>query len=107
MRVAPQSSQLLDMAAERRRAAGLDRAHDAPLDAPEMAGMRLTIGLAVAAEDIRHLQSLHAMATRSAGRHHLQRQPVERARRVAGSSWSRPACSAPWSTGWCGRAAPG
>ncbi len=48
---------LLDMAAERRRPARRDGAHDAPLDAAEMAGMRLPKRLAVAAEDIRHLQS--------------------------------------------------
>ena len=47
---------LLDMPAQRRRPAGLDRAHDAPLDAAEMAGMGLPISVAVAAEDIRHLQ---------------------------------------------------
>ena len=47
----------LDMAAERRGPARLDRTHDAALGAAEVAGMRLAIGLAVAAEDVRHLQA--------------------------------------------------
>ena len=47
---------LLGMAAERRRAAGLDRRHDATLGAAEMVGVGLPVRRAVAAEDIRHLQ---------------------------------------------------
>lgn len=49
----------LDMTAEPGRAACLDRAHDASFDAAEMAGMRLSVRLAVAAEDVRHLQCGH------------------------------------------------
>ena len=45
------------MAAERRRAARLDGAHHPELDAAEVTGMRLTIRFAMAAEDVRHLQS--------------------------------------------------
>src|ERR1700757_3925151 len=48
---------LFDMAAERGRSAGRNGAHDAPLDAPEMTGVRLSKRFAMAAEDIRHLQS--------------------------------------------------
>ena len=47
----------LDMAAERGGAARFDRRHDAALDAAEMTGMGLAVSLAVAAEDVRHLQS--------------------------------------------------
>ena len=45
------------MAAEFGGPAQLDRAHHAALDASEMAVMGLPIRLAMAAEDIRHLQS--------------------------------------------------
>ncbi len=47
----------LGMTAQFRRSAQLDRAHHAALDAPEMAPVGLTISVAVAAEDIRQLQS--------------------------------------------------
>ena len=49
----------LDMAAEPRCPARLDRAHDAALSSAKMTGTRLTIRLAVTAEDVRHLQSGH------------------------------------------------
>ena len=39
MRVRAAIVAALDMTAERRRAAGRDRADDAPLDAPEMSGV--------------------------------------------------------------------
>jgi hypothetical protein len=42
----------LDMTAERRRAAGHDCADDAPLDSPEMSGVRLDVGFAVAAKNV-------------------------------------------------------
>ena len=42
----------LDVAAERRGAARHDRAHHAPLDAPQMSGMGAAIGLAMPAQDI-------------------------------------------------------
>ena len=48
---------LLDMALEHRRPARRDGAHDASLDAPETTGARLSKRFAMAAEDIRHLQS--------------------------------------------------
>ena len=73
---------LLDMATERRRPAGRDGAHDATLDAPEMTGMRLSERFAMAAEDIRHLQS-RSHGARSAGWHDLQAEPIERAWCVA------------------------
>ncbi len=73
---------LLDMAPEHRRPARRDGAHNASLDAPEMTGARLSKRFAMAAEDIRHLQSL-SHGTRSAGRHDFQAEPIERARRVA------------------------
>ena len=47
-----------------------------------MTGMRLSERFAMAAEDIRHLQS-RSHGTRSAGRHNLQAEPIEWARRVA------------------------
>ncbi len=49
----------LDMAAKPGSAARLDRCHDAAFGATEAAGMCLAISLAVAAEDIRHLQCGH------------------------------------------------
>jgi hypothetical protein len=44
------------MPAELGRPAQLDRAHYTPLDAPEMSGTGLPVGVAVTAENIRHLQ---------------------------------------------------
>src|SRR6516164_5023194 len=73
---------LFDMAAERGRSAGRDGAHDAPLDPPEMTGVRLSKRFAMAAEDIRHLQS-RSHDVRSAGRDDLQAEPIKRTRRVA------------------------
>ena len=49
----------LDMTAELGGTACFDRRHYTTLDSAEMTGMLLTIRLAVAAEDIRHLQSRH------------------------------------------------
>ena len=46
----------LDMPAQRRRSARLDRRHDATLGAAEMVRVGLPVCRAVAAEDIRHLQ---------------------------------------------------
>jgi hypothetical protein len=46
----------LDMAAKSGGPTRLDRAHDATLDASYVPGMRLATGVAVAAEDLRHLQ---------------------------------------------------
>ncbi len=47
----------LSMATEFRRPAQLDRAHHAALDAPEMTGMSMAIGITVVAENIRHFQT--------------------------------------------------
>jgi len=69
----------LDMAAERRRPTQLDGTHHPPLEAAQMTVMSAPIGIAVAAENIRHFQAGRHGATGSGGRHHLQRQPVERA----------------------------
>src|SRR5205085_4704865 len=86
---------LLDMAPEHRRPARRDGAHDAALDAPEMTSVRLAKRFAMAAEDIRHLQSGSDDA-RSGGRHDLKAEPIERARRVADRSSGDPgvACRA-------------
>src|SRR6266581_570747 len=73
---------LLDMAAEHRRPARRDGAHDPSLAAPEMTGACLSKRFAMAAEDIRHLQSRNH-GSRSAGRYDFQAEPIERARRVA------------------------
>jgi hypothetical protein len=45
------------MTAQFRGPAQLNRAHHTPFDASEMTVMNSTIGLAVAAKDVRHLQS--------------------------------------------------
>jgi hypothetical protein len=46
----------LDMTAERSRPANLDRRHDAPLGKADVGGIGRAPRLAVAAEDVRHLQ---------------------------------------------------
>ena len=69
----------LDMAAERRRATQLDGAHHPPLEAAQMTVMSAPIGIAVAAENIRHFQAGRHGAAGSSGWHDFQRQPVERA----------------------------
>ena len=68
----------LDMTAERRRAAGHDRSDHAPLDAPEMSGVRPFVSLAVTAEDIGQFER-RPRCHRLLRRRHLQREPVERA----------------------------
>ena len=75
----PAGAAALNMAAEFGRPAQLDRAHHTPLEASERTVMNLPIRLAVAAEDIRHLQSRRHGAASSDGRHHLDVQLVERA----------------------------
>lgn len=72
------------MAAEGGRAARRDGAHDAALVTAEMTDMGMPERFAVAAEDIRHLQCCSHDA-RSAGRHDLQAEPIEWARRLADS----------------------
>src|SRR5256714_5656080 len=92
MRVAPQSSHCSTWPPSNRRPAHRDGAHDASLDAPEMAGARLSKRFAMAAEDIRHLQSRNH-GTRSAGWHDFQAEPIERARRVADRFGGHPGVS--------------
>src|SRR5262245_53599202 len=91
------------MAPEHHRPARRDCAHDPSLDAPETTGARLSKRFAMAAEDIRHLQSL-SHGTHSAGRHDFQAESIERARRITVRFWSRPGCSAPCLRGWHGQA---
>ena len=57
---------LVDVATQRRRAAALDRGHDAALHPGQV--MLLTIGVAIAAEHIRHFRprSGHGQALRRA-----------------------------------------
>jgi hypothetical protein len=69
----------LGVPAQRRRPAQLDSAHHPPLDAAQVTVMRAAIGIAVAAEDIRHFQAGRHDADGSGGRHYLQPQPVKRA----------------------------
>jgi hypothetical protein len=71
----------LDMSAERRRPAGLDRGHDLALIEGEPVALRGAKTVAVATEDVRHLQ-LRAHGALLFGRHHHEREPVERARGV-------------------------
>ncbi len=68
---------LLDMAAQCRRAAELDGAHDPQLGTAKHAGMRLAILRAVAAEHVRHLQ-LHAAHGPRSGSRQGQVEAVER-----------------------------
>ena len=56
-----------DMAAESRRAAGLDGAHHFELPKADMAAISLTPCGAVAAEDVRDLQQCRAMAAGYSG----------------------------------------
>ena len=81
---------LFDMAAERGGAARLDRGHDAPLGGRQRPAGLLTIGVAVAAEDVRHFErrAIHGAArseVRGRRRRRLgcdgAREPVQRTRR--------------------------
>ena len=68
----------LGMAAEHRRAASLDSAHDATLPVGQGRGVLGAIGGAVAAEDIRHLErGLHGEC--SAGRRYREAEAIQRA----------------------------
>jgi hypothetical protein len=64
------------MSAERRRAAGLDRGHDFALIEREPVALRDAKTVAVAAEDVRHLQ-LRAHGALLFGRYDHEREPVE------------------------------
>ena len=68
----------LDVTAEGRGPAELDRRHDAALHAADMAVVGTTISRTMAAEYIRHLQ-FGAHCPGSGGRYHLQLQSIERA----------------------------
>ena len=80
------------MAAERRRSARRDRAHDALLGPPHMSDVVAKIGLAMATQDIRDFDCRSVEGSSGAGhcqrrrarlsrRHDLQRQSIERALR--------------------------
>lgn len=76
----PAGSAALDMAAQYACPAQFDRAHHPPLDASETAAVKPPIRLAVAVEDIRHLQPRrHGTSGR---RHDGDAQSVERACRA-------------------------
>lgn len=68
----------LDMPTKRRRLAQLDRGHDAAFHPAEVAVVNAGIGMAMTAEDIRHLQ-LAAHGGASGGWHHLKGQAIKRA----------------------------
>jgi hypothetical protein len=68
---------LLDVTAERRRAAGRDRADDASLDPSKMSGVGSAVGFAVATK---HLGQFERRPRRHRPFRHLQRQPIQRAR---------------------------
>ena len=55
------------MAAERRRSARRDRAHDAPLGPPHMSGMVAKIGLAMTTQDIRDFDRRSVEGSSGAG----------------------------------------
>src|SRR2546430_10127137 len=67
---------LFDMAAERGRSAGRDGAHDAPLDAPEMTGVRLSKRCAMAAGENPPLPS-RGPGARPAGRDDPPAGPIQ------------------------------
>jgi len=70
----------LDVTTERRRPAYLDGGHDATLSVRETVALFGAKRIAVAAEDVRHLQP-GAHETRSIGRRHRETQAIERAGR--------------------------
>ena len=72
-----------DMPAERRGAAGFDRAHHPTLVAVEVLAARGAERGAVAAEDVRHLDAAGHVAAASGRRDHLELQLLQRARRPA------------------------
>jgi hypothetical protein len=76
------TSALLDMAAQGGRAARRDGRHDAPLDAARTTGPQLPECFAMAAENVRHLQS-RCHGSRSRLWHDVEADAVERAWRRA------------------------
>ena len=69
---------LLDVTAERGGPAEFDRGHDAPLRRAQRRAMLRTIGVAVAAEHVRHFQPLASHETRASGRHQVRHDRHER-----------------------------
>ena len=63
------------MAAERRRPARRDRAHDAPLGPSHMSGVIAKIGLAIATQNIRDFDCRSVEGSSGAG-HRQRRAPV-------------------------------
>ena len=70
----------LDMAAERRRAAGGNGRQHAPFAASEMFGVLSRVSLAVAADDVGEFER-QRRPHRLLRRRHVQREPIQRARR--------------------------
>ena len=68
----------LDMTPKRRRAAGRDRSDHAPLDAPEMSGVRPFVTFTVSVENVGQFER-RPNPHRLFRRRHLKRQPIERA----------------------------
>ncbi len=69
-----------DVTAERGGATGGDGRHHTPFDAREMSGVRSLVSLAVAAQDVGQFER-RPDPHRLFRRRHVQRQPVEGARR--------------------------
>ena len=65
----------LDMAAERRRSARCDRAHDAPLGPPHMSGAVAKIGLAMTTQDIRDFDCRSVEGSPGAGHRRRRARP--------------------------------
>ena len=98
----------LGVAAERCGPAQRDGAHHPPLDAAEMTIVGAPVGVAVAAEHVRHFQTGRQGIARSVRR--AARPPGSTGQvgsGCAGSGRSRLAYRAPCSTGWHDPAAPG
>src|SRR5258708_421255 len=103
----PAVAAAFDMATQGRRSAAANRPHDLELATAQMLSIMLAIDVAVAPENIRHLQHRprHGMRLKRAA-------PPSNSRDRAGSRSSRscgprPAYSAPSLKGCCGRATPG
>ena len=95
---------LLDMTAQRGRAAGFDGAHNTALTAAQMAGMGLTVSGTVAAEDIRHLQRAAHRFNPAASPRYATRQAGSAYQR---SGWWRRGYRSRWWPAGHGRAGPG
>jgi hypothetical protein len=71
---------VFDLTAKRRFPTGCDRADDAALAAAKMRGVVAEIGVAMATENVGEFEH-RRFHRRLLGRRHLQRQPIQRARR--------------------------